>query len=171
MAKVSQRSAALTADGGSNGILSIADTSAFVKGATLFLGAQGLPTVELEVAAILSPTNFAVKLKSSPSARYNSSGYTTALGATVVQPEQDVFTDVILPYARTGRATIRAGSDHVVVPNSLSNPNVQVQAWVQQAQADATLTHVVRTYPESGRFTIYGSDVATAATTVAWELK
>lgn len=171
MAKVSYKSAVLTADGGSNGILAIDDTSALVKGATVFLGASGLPTVALEVAAIKSPTELAVKLKSSPSARYNSSGYTTALSATLVQPEQDVFTDVILPHARTGRATIQAGADSVVVPNSLSNSSAYVQAWVQQAGADATLTHVVRTYPESGRFTIYGNDVATAATTVAWELK
>lgn len=171
MAKVSYKSAALTADGGANGILTIADTSAYVKGATIFLGATGLPTVELEVAAILSAATFAVKLKSSPSARYNSSGYTTALSATVVQPEQDVFTDVILPHARTGRSTIGTGSNSVTIPNSLCNPNVQVQAWVQQASADTTLTHVVRTYAEAGRFTIYGNDVATAATTVAWELK
>jgi hypothetical protein len=171
MATVPYSSAALTTDGGSNGILSVASTAPFVKGSRVYLGASGLPTVDLEIAAILSPTQLAVKLQSSPSARYNSSGYTTALGATLVQPEQDVFSEATLgTRARVGRAVITAGQSNVTILNSTCTDSSNIKAWVQQAQADATLTHIVRTYPQAGKFTIWGNTASTQSVVIAWEI-
>lgn len=119
MTKVSYKSAPLTTDGGANGILAVADTSGFVKGAKVFLGASGLPTVELEIAVIKSPTELGVKLKSSPSARYDSSGFTTALGATLVQPEQDVFSSTLTRVATIEPPAIPSTPNTLVLRNNL----------------------------------------------------
>lgn len=172
MATLSYFSAPLTADGGSNGVLSVSSTAPFVKGARVFLKATGLPTVDLEVAAVLSATQLAVKLQTSPSARYNSSGYTMALGATLVQPEQDVFNESTLGArsARIGKAVILPGTRSVTVPNINCTADSNVKAWVQQAADDATLKQVIRTYAEPGKFTVFGDVNATSAVVVSWEV-
>jgi hypothetical protein len=82
--------ASLTADGGSNGILTFADTSLFEVGATCYLSATGLPTVSLLVDAILSSTQLAVKIYGQYT-RFPSSAYTVALSAKLTQPQQVDF--------------------------------------------------------------------------------
>lgn len=70
----------------------------------------------------------------------------------------------------TGLSAIAASASSVVITNSLCLAGSRVQAWVQQASADATLLQVVRTSVAAGAFTIYGNAVATSAVVVAWEV-
>lgn len=65
-----------------------------------------------------------------------------------------------------GRVAIAAGSNNVVVTNSLVLATSTVFAVINQASADATLTQVVRVVPAAGSFTIYGNANATAATVI-----
>jgi hypothetical protein len=61
-----------------------------------------------------------------------------------------------------GRVAIAAGQSSIVVTNSVTNASASVYAVINQATADATLTHIVRTVPAAGSFTIYGNAAATA---------
>lgn len=61
-----------------------------------------------------------------------------------------------------GRVAIAAGQSSIVVTNSVTNASASVYAVINQATADATLTHIVRAVPAAGSFTIYGNAAATA---------
>ncbi|WNM70132.1 tailspike contains pectin lyase domain [Myxococcus phage Mx1] len=82
----------LLANGGSNGIVNVGATAAssFVLNARVYLSATGQPIVELVITEI-DGGNLGLKLPSSASARFNCSAYTVAAGATLTQPDQDVF--------------------------------------------------------------------------------
>lgn len=70
----------------------------------------------------------------------------------------------------SGLAAIAAAASSVTVGNAGVAIGAIVFAWVQQAVADVTLTHVLRTSvnPAGGEFTIYGNAPATADTIVGW---
>lgn len=70
----------------------------------------------------------------------------------------------------SGKSAIAIGASSVVITNSQVTAASIVEAHVQQAAADATLTQVLRTSSAAGSFTIYGNANATAATVVAWRV-
>jgi hypothetical protein len=85
----------LSADGNSNGTILVAQAAAFVVNSTVYLSALDQPTKILEVVDILSPRLLAVRDPSViGTVRFNSSSYTTANKATLVQPSQVVNTSI-----------------------------------------------------------------------------
>ncbi len=79
---------ALTADGGTNGLVQVADSSAFVVGAKVLLGSDTVDAVELIIDVIPDSTHLALRLATRWS-RFDSSDYTTGDNAIVTQNEQD----------------------------------------------------------------------------------
>lgn len=84
--------AALTANGGANGTLTVADTSSFRLGATVWLADTVGNNKELIVAAIVSATVIAVRDANANRFDYWPAGlFTTAHTATVYQNIQPDF--------------------------------------------------------------------------------
>lgn len=79
-----------TANGGTNGVITIADTSPFRVKQEVFLSATSLPSLnDIEVKVVLSSTQLAVGPKSGNiNARTDVSAYTTSLGAFIAANEQ-----------------------------------------------------------------------------------
>jgi hypothetical protein len=90
--KIPYVAAALTANGGANGIYTIADTSKFRKGARVLLGSSTQASVELVVDEVIDATHLALR---DPAAigttRYAGGAYLTADTAKIVQNEQTDF--------------------------------------------------------------------------------
>lgn len=106
MGKALYVKASLTANGSSTGILTIADTSLFRKACIVYLSATGLDTQSLIVDQILSSTQLAVKLNNGYNYnRFDCSAYTTALSATLTQPEQEDFFGYDNPIEVTGSSS------------------------------------------------------------------
>lgn len=79
---------ALTANGGANGILTVASTALFRKGAVVLLS-DGTLSVKLVIDLIIDATHIAVRDPSKIGAlRYDASAYLVANSAAVYQPEQ-----------------------------------------------------------------------------------
>lgn len=76
---------ALTANGGNDGTLTVADTTGFEVGATVLLGANGEATVRLEVDTVASGTSLVVKVAGGPV--FDATAYTTAKGSQIAQPK------------------------------------------------------------------------------------
>lgn len=84
--------AALTANGAATGVLTVASTTGFAKGARVWLNATGVTAKDLEIVKIISSTTMAVRdPATSGTFRYDCSAYTTALSAYVLQNEQVDF--------------------------------------------------------------------------------
>lgn len=82
----------LTANGGANGILTVASTANFRREARVFLHATGLPSLELLVDKIIDDKKIAVRDPNViGAARKDCSAYTMALGATIFMPAQSDF--------------------------------------------------------------------------------
>lgn len=69
-----------------------------------------------------------------------------------------------------GRVAVAAGQSQVTVTNRHVQASSFVVAQISQVTADATATHVVRTTPAAGLFTITLNAAATAATVVDYAL-
>lgn len=83
---------ALTADGGSNGILTVASTSGLRKGARIFLRADDLDSLELVIDKVIDATHIAVRDPNVTGAvRKDCSSYTMVLNAKLFQPAQSDF--------------------------------------------------------------------------------
>lgn len=172
MAKVAYFKAALTANGGSNGILTVASTAQFVAGAQAFLAGVVAPNIQVRIVSILSSTTLTVQPWASNQLGnlMDCSAYTTADSATLGQPDQDVFKSSLQQEGRRGLAKISGGQSSVTVGHSQCRSGSFVQAWVQGPADDATLLKVQRTNPQEQQFTIVGDAVATGDVQVAWEL-
>jgi hypothetical protein len=92
----------LTSNGTAGGLVTVSSTKGFVVKAQVILTANTLPTLQLEVKRVLSKTQFLVGEKGKIEQRANISLYTTALNATIYQPEQD---RPGIPYEQHERAT------------------------------------------------------------------
>lgn len=88
MAIIAFVQAALTANGGTTGILTVASTTGFVAGAKVWLYSSAVDGIELVVDAVVDATHLAVR-KPNLWSRFNASSYTTAQTATVTQNKQD----------------------------------------------------------------------------------
>ena len=96
--EIPQVYAALTADGGATGILTIADTTKIYPGALIYLNANTQATLTLQVLKILSGTTFQVRTAPDTSAltgtgkKYyrtvDCSAYTMLLSASITQNAQ-----------------------------------------------------------------------------------
>jgi hypothetical protein len=83
---------ALAANGGSNGILTVGDTSDLRPGARVWLRSNAVTAIELVIEAVLSTTQVAVRDPSKiGSMRFNSAAYLTADAATLTQNVQTDF--------------------------------------------------------------------------------
>lgn len=79
---------ALTANGGSNGILTVTSTALLRKGAVVMLS-DGTISVKLVIDQIIDATRIAVRDPSKIGAlRFDASAYLVANSASVQQPEQ-----------------------------------------------------------------------------------
>lgn len=67
-----------------------------------------------------------------------------------------------------GRAAFAAGASSVVVTNPNVTPQSKVDANINQATADGTLTAIQRIVPANGSFTVYGNANATAVLPFDW---
>ncbi len=80
----------LTDDGGTNGVITVADTASFVAGAMVWLNSDTVDGKELEIDEIIDATTMFV---SDPSVvtfdRFDASAYTTADNAVITQNQQD----------------------------------------------------------------------------------
>lgn len=83
---------ALTADGATSGVLTVASTAKLRKGARVLLRADTLESMELVIDQVISGTTIGVRDPSKiGTARFDCSAYTKALNAAVVQNEQVDF--------------------------------------------------------------------------------
>jgi hypothetical protein len=80
---------AFTADGASNGLVTISSTVKFKVKSSVVITATSLPDLVLEVKRVLSSTTLLVGPAGNILTRTNISLYTVALGAAIFQPEQD----------------------------------------------------------------------------------
>lgn len=81
--------AALTANGGATGVLTVASTTGFAKGCRVWLNGDTQTGVELVIAKIISATTMAVRDPDVPgTVRYDCSAFTTARNSVVLQNEQ-----------------------------------------------------------------------------------
>ena len=80
---------AFSVDGGSNGLVTVAEACRFKVKASIVITANSLPTLTLEVKRVLSETTVLVGPAGNILARSDISAYTVALGSTIFQPEQD----------------------------------------------------------------------------------
>lgn len=90
------------------------------------------------------------------------------IGSVAVVP---VTSGPITTTQSSGRAGIPAGVLSVVVTNPSITTQSKINAYVNQATADTTLTTVLRIVPAAGLFTIYGNANATAITYVDWAVE
>lgn len=67
-----------------------------------------------------------------------------------------------------GRAGIAIGASSVTITNNMVRQTSQVNAVINQAVADGTLTSIQRVSTANGSFTIYGNANATAVVAVDW---
>lgn len=88
VSNVYYKKALLTANGGADGLLTVADTTGFIEGALIYLNATGLPTVELIIDEIVDGTKLYAKVNVPYIYyRYAANLYTTALDASITQPQ------------------------------------------------------------------------------------
>lgn len=87
LAKVS--AVPFTSDGGVDGLISLPSTRGFKVKARVVLSANTLPNLDLEVKRVISSTQLRVGPKGDILARQDVSAYTTALNASIEQPEQN----------------------------------------------------------------------------------
>lgn len=86
----------LTANGGSNGILTVSSTNGLYAGATVYLNGTSLATYTVVIASIVSSTQIAVydpSIIGGAYSYYNASAYTTAASSSVTQPIQSIFNE------------------------------------------------------------------------------
>lgn len=78
-----------TSNGGGNGLITVSSTKFFKVKAKVVITANSLPTLNLEIKRVISPTQMLVGPNGQIRQRTDISAYTTALLAKVEQPEQD----------------------------------------------------------------------------------
>jgi hypothetical protein len=93
LAQTAYVSQALTVNGGSNGLITVASTSGFQAGLTVYLSGTALATQELLIDSIVSGTTLYVKPKGYSYTRFDASAYTLAASARITQPEQEGYTN------------------------------------------------------------------------------
>ncbi|NDD55371.1 hypothetical protein EBZ39_16175, partial [bacterium] len=80
---------ALAANGGNTGILTVADSSGFEIGATVFLAAKNQRVEQLKVSS--KPNSTSVVVVTPADTTFNASQYTVANSAKLFQPRSEVF--------------------------------------------------------------------------------
>lgn len=121
MALASYVSASLTVDGSSTGTLTVADTSLFRPGCTVYLASNNQSTVTLKVYDLPSSTTIRVQDPSKVQYTFfNCSAYTTAQSAKITQPEQTYFgTSTLLLGSSTSNLDITSDGTYIIVDNKL----------------------------------------------------
>ena len=82
----------------------------------------------------------------------------------------NVSTGAITSNEFAGRAAFAAGTASLVVTNPNVNANSRVNARINIATADGTLTGPLRIVPSAGSFTVYGNANATGVVPFDWDI-
>lgn len=120
-------------------------------------------TVALTRAYGAYPAGAIVSLPASTEAAIIAQNIGTASAAAVTA-------GAITSNEHSGRLGIAAGTLSTVVTNPNVNPGTKIEAVINQAAADGTLTSIMRVVPGNGQFTVYGNANATAVVQVDWQL-
>jgi hypothetical protein len=138
-----------TQNGTVNGIVTVASTYMFVRGATVFLSSSTQPIIELQIFEVVSPTKISVKIAGGFSYDlFDCSQYLVADSATITQPADPTKTD---------------NTEEVVQPVSIAYIPLPDGAATEAtlASVDTTLDSINTKTPAlvSGRVPVDGSGV------------